>query len=310
MRLFFASDLHGSERCFRKFVSAARFYNVELLLLGGDFTGKRMVLLRRRTLGGYEAFEERGRRDLTTSEEVLQYERALADSGIYTVRVDGAMPATAQERAKLHEAAARARLETWIALAEDRLAGTGIRVLVIPGNDDPFSLDSILRDSEVWLNADGRVVQVSDDLQVAGFGYSTPTPWNTPRELPDEEIDIRLSSILARCDPALPLLLDVHVPPFGSGLDTCPVLDKNLRPVVGAGGVETAPVGSRALHRHIIEHQPVLSLHGHVHEGRGCTRIGCTLCANPGSQYSDGQLMGFVATVSGNKVENWLLTEG
>src|SRR5262249_3373699 len=137
--------------------------------------------------------------------------------------------------------------------------------------------------------------QVVGDLQVAGLGYSTPTPWNTARELPDEEIDARLTRILAAVDATRPLLLDVHVPPYGSGLDICPVLDEDLRPVLGAGGPLTAPVGSRAVYRHIEARQPVLGLHGHIHEARGCIRIGRTLCANPGSQYTEGRLLGFLA---------------
>jgi Icc-related predicted phosphoesterase len=310
LRLFFASDLHASERCFRKFVAAARFYQADLLLLGGDLAGKRLVLLGRRAVGGYEVWEGRETRVLATAAEASEYERALADTGAYTARVDDRAALTELDRVTLMDQAAQARLESWVDYADKRLCGTGVRVVVIPGNDDPFSFDELLRDTDVWLNADGRVVRVSPGLQVAGLGCSTPTPWHTPRELPDEEIDAQLARILGSVDPALPLVLDVHVPPYGSGLDTCPVLDENLRPVLGVGGPLTAPVGSRAVRRHIADRQPLMGLHGHVHEGRGCTKIGRTLCANPGSQYAEGRLLGFLAVVSGDCVKNWILTEG
>lgn len=310
LRLFFASDLHASERCFRKFVAAARFYEADLLLLGGDLAGKRLVTLRRRVKGGYEACEGQKIRVLATSAEASDYSRALADAGIYAVHVDDPAALTEADRASLFERAMRARLSDWMSYADEQLRGTGVRLVVIPGNDDPSFFDGVLQDTDVWLNADGRVAEVMPGLQVAGLGCSTPTPWHTPRELPDEEIDAQLARILGAVDPALPLLLDVHVPPYGSGLDTCPVLDENLRPVLGPGGPFTAPVGSKAVHKHIVERQPFLSLHGHVHEGRGCTRIGRTLCANPGSQYSEGRLLGFLAVVSRNQVKNWMLTEG
>ena len=310
LRLFFATDLHASDRCFRKFVAAAQFYDADLLVLGGDLAGKKLVALRRRLSGGYEVQEQIGPRFLATEQEASDYEKVLADTGTYTARLDDEHALTPTERNNLVETAAIARLEAWVAYADKRLRTTGMRIVVIAGNDDPISFDHVLRDSEVWLNADGRVVEVGNGLQIAGFGYSTPTPWNTPRELLDEQIDVRLGNILGAVDPNKELILNVHVPPYGSGLDTCPVLDDDLRPVMGAGGPLTAPVGSQAVRRLITQTQPLLGLHGHVHEARGTTRIGRTLCANPGSQYSQGRLLGFLAVVTGNKVKDWMLTEG
>ena len=310
LRLFFATDLHASDRCFRKFVAAAQFYEADLLVLGGDLAGKKLVALRRRLIGGYEVQEQPRPRVLATDQEAADYEKALADTGTYTTRLDDGHALTPTERHHLVEKVAVARLEEWVAHAEKRLSGKGIRIVVIAGNDDPDAFDRVLRDSKVWLNADGRVVQVGDGLQIAGFGYSTPTPWNTPRELSDEQIDVRLGEILNTADPSGELILNVHVPPHGSGLDTCPVLDKELRPIMSAGGPLMAPVGSRSVRKHIMECQPLLGLHGHVHEARGTTRIGRTLCANPGSQYSQGRLLGFLVVVKGNKVKDWMLTEG
>ena len=43
LRIFFATDVHGSERCFRKFLAAATVYEAEVLLLGGDVAGKGLV---------------------------------------------------------------------------------------------------------------------------------------------------------------------------------------------------------------------------------------------------------------------------
>lgn len=43
MKIFFATDVHGSEICWKKFVNAGKFYEVEVIILGGDMTGKAIV---------------------------------------------------------------------------------------------------------------------------------------------------------------------------------------------------------------------------------------------------------------------------
>src|SRR6266568_2674048 len=49
--IFFATDIHGSERCFIKFINAAKFYQADVLILGGDITGKAMVPIVRQANG-------------------------------------------------------------------------------------------------------------------------------------------------------------------------------------------------------------------------------------------------------------------
>ncbi len=83
-----------------------------------------------------------------------------------------------------------------------------------------------------------------------------------------------LEETLKSANQNLPLIVSIHVPPYGSGLDTCPKLDNELRPVLGPGGVLTVPVGSKAVHQALLSYRPMLGLFGHVHEGRGCVRIG------------------------------------
>jgi Icc-related predicted phosphoesterase len=194
-------------------------------------------------------------------------------------------------------------------LAHSRLEDRGVKLIVIPSNDDPTWVDPLLADRGPIVNADRRIV-VADRVQIAGLGLSTPTPWDTPREVHDERIAEELDHLLRAVDPALPLVLDVHVPPYGTLMYKCPVIDRDLRPVIGPGGVLTAPVGSRALRDVILRDRPVLGLFGHVHEGRGSTLLGTTLCANPGSEAGRGKLLGFLADVGRQGVEDWMLTEG
>src|SRR2546425_13103021 len=46
LRIFFATDVHGSDRCFRKFLAAADSYDADALILGGDIAGKGLVPIR------------------------------------------------------------------------------------------------------------------------------------------------------------------------------------------------------------------------------------------------------------------------
>ena len=53
-----------------------------------------------------------------------------------------------------------------------------------------------------------------------------------------------------------------------------------------------------------------IALHGHIHESRGVTKLGSTVCINPGSSYSEGTLDGCIVTLRGNKVRSTQLIRG
>ena len=78
----------------------------------------------------------------------------------------------------------------------------------------------------------------------------------------------------------------------------------------GAGGIEMQPVGSTACRETIERYQPLLGLHGHLHESRGTFQLGRTLCINPGSEYSEGVLRGALIELEGGQVKNYQLTTG
>jgi Icc-related predicted phosphoesterase len=105
-------------------------------------------------------------------------------------------------------------------------------------------------------------------------------------------------------------IFNLHVPPYDCGLDTCPKLDENLKPVYAGSEIMTISSGSKAVRNAIEKHQPVLGLHGHIHESRGFVKIGRTLCLNPGSEYTEGMLRGVVVDLDEKGVKNYLLTVG
>jgi Icc-related predicted phosphoesterase len=79
-----------------------------------------------------------------------------------------------------------------------------------------------------------------------------------------------------------------------------------------AGGQALVPVGSRAVRESILAYGPVLSLHGHIHEGKGAVNLGATLVVNPGSSYEDGVLQAAIVDLDVKKgtVKRYLLING
>ena len=100
------------------------------------------------------------------------------------------------------------------------------------------------------------------------------------------------------------------MPPFASGLDIAPLLTGDLKPVVVGGEIATGPVGSKSVRAAIERYQPLVSLHGHVHESRAVNKIGRTTAINPGSEYGDGNLRGVLVNLKGSKLLSYQLVNG
>jgi hypothetical protein len=105
-------------------------------------------------------------------------------------------------------------------------------------------------------------------------------------------------------------IFNLHCPPYDSGIDIAPKLNDELRPVLNAGQPVMIPVGSTAIKAAIGKYQPLLGLHGHVHESSGVVELGRTLCLNPGSEYGEGILRGILVDISNRRVDRYVRTEG
>jgi uncharacterized protein len=310
--IFFATDLHGSEVCFRKFVAAARFYGADLLVLGGDLTGKLVVPIVRQADGRWLAQERR----LEGDGAVAALERRAADAGQYTVRMSAeeyehhqAHPEAVE---RLFERLMRQRLTRWLRLANERLDGSAVRILTAPGNDDPWLVDDVIREhgGERVLLAEGEIVEVAPGHELVSSGWTNVTPWSTPREYPEEEIRAHLDELVDGLERPEHAIFNLHVPPHDSRLDTAPLLGQDLKVRTSMGTQVTAPVGSTAVRAVLEERQPLLSLHGHIHESGGAVRIGRTLAVNAGSEYGEGVLRGVLVTVGGGRILRHQATTG
>ncbi len=313
-RIFFATDVHGSNICFKKFVGAAAFYAANVLILGGDTTGKMVVPVIRRGPGRWSASFQDQQLELASEEEVGRFAARVANMGFYPKVMDpdelDAYAASPESQRDLFLELIRQRWEEWIAYAEDKLRGTDVRVFAAPGNDDFFEVDEILAASERITMLEGKVHQLTEEHEILTTAWTNPTPWNTERECSEEELAERLERSIRNVHDVERCIFNIHVPPYNSRLDMCPKLDEDLKVVYNVGNPVQAPAGSTAVREAIERHQPLLGLHGHIHEGRGEAKIGRTLCLNPGSVYTEGILNGALITLSGGRVAGYQFTQG
>lgn len=317
--VFYATDVHGSERTWRKFLNAAAFYKADVLVMGGDVMGKLTIPVIREAGGTHRATIHGRVERLETDAEVAAARNRIADLGFYDTLVDEdeylAIRADAGAVEGLWQRLAGERLERWIAMAEDRLGPAGIRCYVSGGNDDLTEVMTGLPASGTrsFVGCEGRVVPLGEDLHMISLPYVNPTPWHTPREAPEAQLAEMIEELVAGLPDPSRAIFNFHAPPVESTLDTCPMLDASTDPpsqVVRGGQPVMHGAGSTAVRAALERHQPLLGLHGHIHESQSAARLGRTLCINPGSEYGEGVLRGCLVTIADGAVKGYQMTTG
>jgi Icc-related predicted phosphoesterase len=311
LRLYYASDIHGSDVLWRKFLNAAAFYEVGTLIMGGDLCGKGLAPVVR-TNGGWTLPLAGEERHVDNESELEEAERLVRRSGLYPRRMTVAEFERLSDPAVLDALFEETIIEgvrQWMALADERLRGSDVTAYVMPGNDDPWGIDEALVGREKVVACDDKVVRVGEH-ELLSLGWSNETPWHTARELDEDGLYARIKKLAEQLERPQTAIFNIHVPPYNSGLDTATELDETLKPVLVGGQAHEIPVGSTAVRRLIEEYQPALALHGHIHESRGIVGIGRTICINPGSNYGTGRIDGVVVELGSGGVRNKHLVNG
>jgi Icc-related predicted phosphoesterase len=317
--IFYATDVHGSERTWRKFVNAAAFYHADVLVMGGDVMGKLAIPIIRSADGRARATIHGRVEHLETEADVVQARGRIAALGFYDTVMDEDEYRTTRGDPdavdRLWRDLATERLERWIALAEERLGPSGIPCYVSGGNDDLLEVMTALptRGTRSFVGCEGRVVPLDDRRSMISLPYVNPTPWNTPREAPEEDLARMIDEYVGGLPDLENAIFNFHAPPVDSTLDTCPMLDASTDPpsqIVRGGQPVLHGAGSTAVRAALEEHQPLLGLHGHIHESQSAARLGRTLCVNPGSEYGEGVLRGCLITLADGKVKGYQMTTG
>jgi uncharacterized protein len=311
LRLYYASDIHGSDLLWRKFLNAAAFYEVATLVMGGDLCGKGLAPVVQ-TNGGWTMPVAGEERHVTEETELEELERLVRQSGLYPRRMTAGEFERLSDSAVLEAMFQATMIESvraWMALADQRLRGTEVTAYVMPGNDDPWGVDEALTGHANVVACDDSVIHLGEH-ELLSLGWSNETPWHTARELDEDGLYARIKQLAEKLENPQNAIFNIHVPPYNSGLDTATELDETLAPVFLGGQPHEIPVGSTAVRQLIEEYQPALGLHGHIHESRGIVGIGRTICINPGSNYGTGRIDGAVVALDSEGVRNKHLVNG
>jgi Icc-related predicted phosphoesterase len=308
-RILFVTDVHGSEYVFRKFLNAIPIYKADVGILLGDLSGKLLVPIVKNPdntyvstfFGGTYKFKEK---------ELDDVKKRISIAGYYPIIVTkeelDEIERNPELKDRLFVENIKARLRSWIKLAEERLKGKNVKIFISAGNDDPLEIEEVLNESDFVINVGMKKVWVDEHHEMITLPYSNPTPWNTPREVPEEKLEEMIEDLVKKIENMENAIFNFHVPPYDSGLDLAPKLSKDLTPSVS----EMIPVGSVAVRKAIEKYQPMMGLHGHIHESKGFCNIGRTICFNPGSEYGEGILKGVLIDIERGKVKGYSFVSG
>ena len=313
-KVFYTTDVHGSTVVFKKFINAAKFYEVEVLILGGDMVGKMIIPIVEQAGGRFSANYLGKVYDIGDADELAKTELNFENSGLYPIRVTPEeVQLYKQDKSlveKIFAELATARISRWLDIAEERLRGTGVRAYIQPGNDDPYEVDVAFRQSDLIQNVDRRIVMIDDDHELLNVGAANQTPWSCPRDKTEAELSQIIEGLASSLKDPSQAVFNLHVPPYDTNLDQAPELDENLTPKLSlSGGFKIIPVGSKAVRQAIEKYQPLLGLHGHIHESRSAQKLGRTMCINPGSEYGEGVLRGVYIELSKKGLEDHIFTQ-
>ncbi len=316
-RILYATDVHGSERCFMKLLNGGKLYKAHAIILGGDITGKMIIPIVQSQDGSYYTQFLGQDWNIETQEQLAELERSIVNSGFYPYRTSQTeFEGLVTDRSRMDELFKRLileRLRSWLRLAKERLQDTDIKLYVTGGNDDHPFIHPVLEEDGFVVNPEDRVVNIDEYHEMISLGYANITPWKCPRDIPEEDLTDKIDALANQVRDMSNCVFNFHVPPIDSEIDAAPMLDTTTYPpkVIASGG---SPVmigaGSGAVRRAIETYQPLLGLHGHIHESRGFFKIGRTLCINPGSEYGEGILRAVIVNLEKDKVKGYQFVSG
>jgi len=315
-KAYFTGDIHGSNRTFNKLLKAGKFYNVQSVVLAGDLVGKGMIPIIKE--GSKYNCEFGGENRTLNSTQELEYMIGLInDTGFYAYITDPDeveyLKTNPDKIEPLMERLILERIQEWIEKLEKTIKADGIQYYMSPGNDDPFIIDPLINNSNILINPEDKCIQLFQDIYMITCGWTNPTPWNTPREISDDLLLGKLENLISMCPDPHKCIFVFHAPPYDTHLDVAPTLDSSMRMQSGLGSAPFQHVGSKAVRQVIEKYQPLVSVHGHIHESAGKEKIRNTWCFNHGSEYAQGILRGLILSFKNDKqvkFSNYLSVSG
>lgn len=312
MKIFYATDFHAAESTFRKFTNAGPFYKADLVIYDGDFCGKMVVPIIKTSKGTYEATYYGSTVSVKSEADILDMQKTLRDAGFYWIILNESEldRITKDDVDRITRECQTKQVKEWVSLMDQRFKKNNMPCVIVPGNDDPFHIDEILDQLTYVKNGDGKVIEING-FEIMSLSYSNPTIFKFPRDIAEEELARKIDELASQVKDMNKCIFNFHAPPNDTDLDQDTLFDEDLNPILDGDALATGPVASKAIRAAIEKYQPMLSLHGHVHASRGTSKIGRTLCINPGSNYDEIQLKGCLVDVdSGGNINSYTLTSG
>ncbi len=310
-RILYGSDFHGSEAVFRKFLASGLQYKANALMVGGDVTGKAMVPVIHQGGGRYQAQLFGADKTAATPDELESLKKSISNVGFYPIVLEQdearELESDPAKMGARFEQEMCQRVREWMKLAEEKLTPQNITLYFMAGNDDLYSIDKVVEEFQSIRNPDMKHFELDGGYEVVGLSNANITPWLCARDIEEDELTKKLDTLAGLIQKPERTIAMLHVPPFKSGLDTCPDLDKNLKIITQGGQVVMKSAGSPAVKAFIEKVQPMLSLHGHIHESPGYVRNGRTLMINAGSEYAEGIMKAAIVNLEDGKVKGHML---
>ena len=311
-KILFATDMHGSEGAWRKFLNASAMLKVNVAICGGDLTGKMIVPIIEKSDGKYNYYFM-GKTHTIESKDLEKAFKDVRGIGYYPYQTTESeyeeMRKNSTKVDDVFHKVMEATLKNWLDLIRQKVPNE-TQVIVCPGNDDRTLVDDAINNHKDVINAEGKVINIDEMHEMVSTGWVNPSPWKTAREEEDDKLEVRLEKYISQLKDTSSAIFNFHAPPFESKLDEAPLLDKDLNPILQGGRVVMVPVGSKAVRKLIEKYKPLLGLHGHIHESSGSIKIGKTHCVNPGSEYAEGILRAFLIELKGNEITKLQRIEG
>jgi len=315
--MFFAVDVHGSTAVWRKWVNVVNIYNVDVLILAGDLTGKAVVPIFDKN-GLYETTVLGQKYTAKTKEELQRIEDMIENMAYYySVMTQDEANEISKDPKKvdaLFKNAMIERLKKWLNLLLEKVDTKRVISIVMPGNDDEQYIDGTIKsyaDRNIIYPLD-KTVALPHNYELVSHEFVNPTPWNTPREAKEDKLYKIVEEKIKKSNVKnfAKTIFNFHCPPHNTNLDLAPKLDKNMKIVYVGGKPMMIHVGSTAIRKLIEEYQPLLGLHGHIHESYASDKIGKSVVLNPGSEYTEGILRGFFIEFDSDGLKNYWKIEG
>jgi uncharacterized protein len=313
-RVLYGSDFHGSDIVYRKFLAAAFQYNADILVVGGDVTGKAMVPVIHQGKGTYHSSLFGKETVSSNPAELEKTKKDIANVGFYPIVIEqdeaNELENSPEKMSSRFEHEMCERVREWMKLADEKLTPQHKSMYFMAGNDDLASIDEAIGEFKNIRNPDMAHFEIDGGYEIVGCSSANMTPWACARDLEEPDLAAKLDQLTGMIQKPDSCIAVLHVPPYESGLDTCPDLDKNLKIITQGGQVVMKPAGSPAVKAWLEKVQPMLSLHGHIHESPGHVRIGKTLAINAGSEYAEAIMKGALINLEGGKVKGHMLISG